>query len=131
MVVKEIAKLPITLDTAKILLLGVAFKKDVSDTRHSPAMKVAEFLRNEGIRFIHYYDPHVPEIEFMGETLQSQPELSEEMLVKYDVVVVTTNHTAFDYNLICSSSKVVVDTRNACKEVAHQYDNIILLGSGR
>ncbi len=128
MVVKEIAKQPISLHSAKVLLLGMAFKKDVNDLRHSPALKVAEILLNEGFEMVDYYDPYIPEIRILSNKLFSIKEVNPEVLKKYDVVVITTDHTIIDYNSVAEHSKVVIDTRNACK-AATKRDNIMLLGA--
>lgn len=130
MVIKEIAKQPLTLKDAKVLLLGVAFKKDVSDLRHSPALKVAENLMGEGIRNISYFDPYVPEISVKGKTMKSLKSINKKSLSKYDVVVITTDHTSFDLKLIAESGKSIIDTRNALKNI-RKRKNIILLGEGK
>ncbi len=130
MVVKEIAKQPIVLGEAKVLLLGMAFKRDVSDLRHSPALKVAEILLNEGIDNITYYDPYIPEIRINGTVFHSLEKLDPETLGKFDVVVITTDHSVFDFELIARSSKVVIDTRNALKNVKG-IGNVVLLGDGK
>ncbi len=130
MVLKEIARQPVTTSNARVLLLGMAFKKDVSDLRHSPALKVYEILKTEGVENISYYDPYIPEISMNSEKLISETELSAEMLKKYDVVVITTDHSVFDFKVIAENSKVVIDTRNACKEYQDR-GNIVLLGDGK
>ncbi len=130
MIVREIAKQPVTMDSANILLLGMAFKKDVDDLRHSPALKVAELLRLDGIHNVYYYDPYIPSIKVNGDELNSEKELSAELLKKFDVAVITTDHSVFDLELIVNSSKVVIDTRNALKDYKDR-DNIVLLGDGK
>ncbi|MEN6295339.1 MAG: UDP binding domain-containing protein, partial [Chloroherpetonaceae bacterium] len=130
MVVKEIAKQPITLKDAKVLLLGVAFKRDVDDLRHSPALKVAEILYNDGINNIEYYDPFIPDIKIKEIEKSSLPELTPELLKKQDIVIITTDHSDFDYEMIAKNSKVVIDSRNACKNVKDR-SNIVLLGEGK
>ena len=130
LIIKEIAKQPIAMREAKVLLLGMAFKKDVDDLRHSPALKVAELLEEEGISNINYYDPYIPEISINGRQIKSEKELSADVLSSYDVIVVTTDHSVYDLDLIAKHSKVIVDTRNAFKEFK-QRDNIVLLGEGK
>ncbi len=129
MVIKEIAKQEVTLKTAKVLILGMAFKKDVNDLRHSPALKVAELLMEEEITNISYYDPYIPEIELEGNIMKSEPKLTAALLGRFDIVLITTDHSVFDFELIAKSSKVVIDTRNACKNI--KSCNIILLGDGK
>ena len=63
MVLREVAHLPVTLKEAKILILGVAFKRDVDDLRHSPALKVMELLTEDGAENINYIDPYIPDLE--------------------------------------------------------------------
>lgn len=130
MTIKEIAKQPITLDNAKVLLLGMAFKRDVADLRHSPALKVAEILITEGIKQISYYDPYIPEIRINGHEFKSLNAIDKNTLAGFDVVVITTDHTAFDFKMIAESSKVVIDTRNALKK-QKGASNIVLLGDGK
>lgn len=130
MVIKEIAKQDVTIKTAKILILGMAFKRDVDDLRHSPALKVAELLYIDGIENIDYYDPYIPEIFVYNKQLQSLKEINPNVLSEYDIVVITTDHTIFDYEMIVKNSKVIVDTRNACKQFPNAT-NVVVLGAGR
>ncbi len=130
MVIHEIAKQDVTIKNAKILILGMAFKRDVDDLRHSPALKVVELLYQDGIQNIDYHDPYIPQITVLGKKLESIKEINSRVLSNYDIVVITTDHSVFDYNTIVKSSKVVVDTRNACKNVK-DADNVVLLGDGK
>ena len=130
MIEREIAKQPIMLKDAKILLLGMAFKKDVDDLRHSPALKVAELLFEDGIENVSYFDPYVPTVNLHGHDLKSRKTLTESYLKRHDVVVITTDHTVFDIEFIVKHSKVVIDTRNATKDIGAR-SNIVLLGEGR
>ena len=130
MVLKEIAKQPIALKDAKVLILGVAFKRDVDDLRHSPALKVAELLVNDGINNLDYYDPYIPNIKIKDASKTSLSNLDAITLQNQDVVIITTDHSSFDYEMIAKNSKVVIDTRNACKNVKER-SNIILLGEGK
>ncbi len=131
MIEREIARLPIALERARILVLGVAFKRDVDDLRHSPALKIMELLRSDGVRYLSYYDPYIPRVTVAGEELRSLPELSPRRLARYDIVVITTDHTCVDYELVCRHSRVVIDTRNACRAVANPRARVVLLGAGR
>jgi UDP-N-acetyl-D-glucosamine dehydrogenase len=130
MVIKEIAKQPITMNDAKVLMLGMAFKKDVDDLRHSPALKITELLFEDGIKNVDYYDPYISKLKVNNERMRSLESLTTDVLKSYDVVVVTTDHTVFDLVLIAASSKVIVDTRNAFKGFTKR-DNIILIGEGK
>ncbi len=130
MVIKEIAKQPITLDNAKVLIMGMAFKRDVSDLRHSPALKVAELLIDEGISNISYHDPYIPDITIKDKTYHSVAAPDADSLESYDIVLITTDHSIFDFELIAKHGKVVIDTRNALKNIKNK-ENIVLLGDGK
>lgn len=130
MVIKEIAKQPISSFDAKILIMGMAFKKNVSDLRHSPALKVFELLDLEKMKNIDYIDPYIPEVKVNGHSVKSIESLSPEVLQSYDIVLITTDHTAFDFDMVAKNSKIVIDTRNACKN-AENRNNIVLLGDGK
>ncbi len=95
-----------SLNGAKILVLGVAYKSDIGDTRESPAIKLIELLRRAGAE-VSYHDPHVPELR---EAELSSVELDPE---SYDCVVVVTAHSNVDYEDLIERSHVVVDLRNA------------------
>ncbi len=131
MIEREIARQPVTMEKAKILLLGMAFKRDVDDLRHSPALKVAELLLEDGMKNISYYDPYIPETEIHGKKVKSEKKLTPQMLEKFDIAVITTDHTSFDYEMIVKHSKVVIDTRNACKKVKGAKKKVRLLGEGK
>jgi len=96
---------------SKILILGVAYKKDIDDLRESPALKVIEILGQKGA-LISYHDPYINKIGVGDESFCSQP-LSEDVLREKDCVVVITDHSNVDYELIVEKSGLVVDTRNA------------------
>lgn len=130
MAIREIAKQDISLKSAKVLILGMAFKKDVDDLRHSPALKVAELLQKDFIGKIDYFDPYIPKINLNEIELESLTEINQIILKDYDLAIITTDHSVFDYELICKNSKVVIDTRNACKKISKR-DNIVLLGEGK
>lgn len=95
---------------ARVLLLGVAYKKDSDDVRESPALKVFERLIKKGA-IVSYFDPYVPEVR-NGVGVFRSVELSDEMLRNVDCVVVLTNHTGLPYEKIARLAPVVVDTRN-------------------
>ncbi|MBI4431964.1 MAG: nucleotide sugar dehydrogenase [Candidatus Omnitrophica bacterium] len=99
------------LKNAKILLLGVAYKRDVNDTRESPAFDVVRHLLDEGAQ-ISYSDPWVPEFQKM-----KSKKVTVDFLRKQDCVVVLTDHAAFDWRLIKKHSKILLDTRNASKGI--------------
>ncbi len=130
MIFREISMLPIAMKDANILMLGVAFKKDVDDTRHSPALRVMELLLMDNVRKLHYNDPWVPQVRVNGSTLKSK-KLTPALLEKMDVVVITTDHSDYDYDMIVKHAKVVVDTRNATHHVKGKKKHVTVLGDGR
>lgn len=96
---------------SKILMLGMAYKKDIDDVRESPALDVVKLLQVKGA-VVSYHDPFVQEVRLNGKTLNNS-ELTPELVAGADCVVITTDHTDFDYPMILENSRMVVDTRNA------------------
>ncbi|MAX65569.1 MAG: UDP-N-acetyl-D-glucosamine dehydrogenase [Halobacteriovoraceae bacterium] len=107
----------ITINGAKILVLGIAYKKNVDDMRESPSVFLMEKLRRRGAD-VSYSDPHVPVFPKMREHSfdLSSVELTPENLQSYDCVVLATDHAKFDYETIIKHSKFLVDTRGKFKE---------------
>jgi UDP-N-acetyl-D-glucosamine dehydrogenase len=130
MVFREVSLMPVSVRDAKILMLGVAFKRDVDDTRHSPALRVMELLFQDHVRNIIYNDPWVPSITVDGKRLRSQ-KLTPELVASVDCVVITTDHSAYDYDMIVKHAKHVVDTRNATRDVKGKNAHVTVLGDGR
>lgn len=97
---------------SKIVVLGVAYKKDVDDVRESPALDVISLLENRGAH-VSYHDFYVPKIRMEDDTYLHTSEFSAELLETADCVVVVTDHTAYDWKFILDHSALVVDTRNA------------------
>lgn len=120
-VLKKIAKAlngrKITVNGAKILVLGIAYKKNVDDMRESPSVILMEKLRDEGA-VINYSDPHVPVFPKMREHKfeLTSIELTPENLKAYDCVVLATDHAKFDYATIRECSNLIIDTRGKFKE---------------
>ncbi len=96
---------------SRILVLGVAYKKDIGDVRESPALDIIRLLQEKGADVV-YNDPHVPELELDGEPLWSV-DLTEEALRWSDCVVIVTDHSDYDWDWILRHARLVVDTRNA------------------
>ena len=103
---------------APVLVLGVAYKKDIDDVRESPALSIIDRLRAKGAD-VRYHDPYVAEVRFddahtqgSGEPLQSV-ELTDEELSAADCTLIVTDHSGVDYGRVCRLSKLIVDTRNA------------------
>lgn len=99
---------------SKVLVLGVAYKKDVDDMRESPAVQIIELLQERGA-VVDYNDPHVPTIPKMRdhELNMSSVELTEDTLKNYDCVLIATDHSKYDYEWLADVSNLIVDTRNA------------------
>ena len=111
---------------SRILLLGVAYKKDVDDPRESPSFELMDLLRSGGAQ-LSYNDPHVPHLPRMRQhdvpELHSVP-LTEDTLAAQDCVLIATDHSAYDYEFIVRHSQLVIDTRNATKHVQQGRERI-------
>jgi UDP-N-acetyl-D-glucosamine dehydrogenase len=115
-----------SLKGAKILVLGVAYKKDVDDNRESPGLKIIELLMGKGAEVV-YNDPHVPSFTKPRQydfAMKSVP-LTQECLGQMDAVVIATDHSAYDYPWIVLHARLVLDTRNATKNVTDGREKII------
>ncbi len=130
MVQREISMMPVTFQDAKIVILGAAFKRDVDDIRHSPALKVMELLLADGAKNIVYNDPFVPRVRVNNHSFESV-ELTKELVRSADCILITTDHTQYDYEMVVKNAKRVIDTRNATKNVRKGREKIVLLGDGR
>ncbi len=109
---------------SKLLILGVAYKRNVDDVRESPALDIIRLLRAKGAR-VAYSDPFVPRLDIgEGETLAS---VKPDRIGGYDAVVIVTDHAKFDYKAIVKQAKLVIDTRNATKGVKEGRGKIVKL----
>ena len=100
--------------SSKLMILGLAYKKDISDDRESPAYRIISILLSMGAK-ISYHDPFVPKIKRarqwpVGPELKSQP-LTRKTIAAQDAILIITDHTAVDYNLIAQHAKLIIDTR--------------------
>jgi len=118
--------LSITIKNSNILLIGMAYKKDIDDVRESPSLDIMGLLEEQGSN-ISFYDPFIPEIKWNGSIKKGYFNLMEINLNKYDAIVILTDHTNIDYDIIKKSNKLIIDTRNVYKN--EKDDNIIVLGS--
>ena len=98
-----------------ILILGVSYKKDVGDTRESPALDIIRLLEDNGAK-VDYHDPYVPDFQVDEESIKRSIQLTSKSIKKYCLVVVVTNHSCFDYKMIQDSAHLVFDTRNSFEE---------------
>ncbi len=113
------------LNGSKVLLLGAAYKKDIDDMRESPSLRLIELFEREGAE-VDFNDPYVPKLYKMRKydyTMESI-ELSAENLQKYDLVVLSTDHTDYDYQFIADNSKLILDTRNAFEKAGVKASHI-------
>ena len=113
------------LNKAKILVLGVAYKRNIKDIRESPALDVIKLLEDKGARVI-YNDPHVPQFIWEGKPFKSTP-LTAAVVKSCDLVIVVTDHHKFDYQWVVDHATAVFDTRNATHAVTRGRSKIELL----
>ena len=115
---------------SKILIAGVAYKRDIDDMRESPALDVMSILHDRGAD-VAYADPYVPEVhgrEWSGRFDIRSVDLTRGSIGRYDCVVIVTDHKAFDYDAIVAEAPLVVDTRNAIKQ---PHPHVFKLGAAR
>lgn len=114
------------LNGARILLIGAAYKRDVEDVRESPAIRIIQLLQ-ERLADVSYCDPHVPHLKtrHLERTLSAQP-LTPEVIESSDAVVIVTDHSAIDYEMILRHAKLVVDTRNATARWRQTNDRVLM-----
>lgn len=103
----------ISVTKASILIVGIAFKKNVGDTRNSPAIKVMELLSSR-VKKIYYNDPYVPKLKVAGTKYESVP-ITKEIVRKVDCVLILTDHSSYNYDEIIENAGLILDTRNAIK----------------
>ena len=112
---------------SKILILGVAYKKDVDDVRESPALEIMEILQAKGA-LLSYSDPYIPRLHKMRaydfSHMSSLP-LNEDVLKSQDLVLITTDHSSIDYQWVVDHASSIVDTRNATRRVTRGREKIV------
>ena len=112
---------------SKILILGVAYKKDVDDVRESPALEIMEILQAKGA-LLSYSDPYIPRLHKMRaydfSHMSSLP-LNEDVLKSQDLVLITTDHSSIDYQWVVDHASTIVDTRNATRHVTRGREKIV------
>ena len=112
---------------SKILVLGVAYKKDVDDLRESPSLKLLELLTEKGAE-LDYNDPYFAALHKMRHydfSHMRSVELTPERLASYDCVLIATDHSSYDYDAIAKHAKLVVDSRNATRRVKEHREKIV------
>ena len=115
-----------SLKGAKILVLGAAYKKDIDDPRESPSFKLMEILLERGAE-VDYNDPLIPELPSMRmyDIHRKSVELTAENLSKYDCVLISTDHSVYDWEVIAEHANLIVDTRNAMSNVTGHREKIV------
>jgi UDP-N-acetyl-D-glucosamine dehydrogenase len=112
---------------ARILILGVAYKKDIDDLRESPSLRIMQLLQQRGAK-VDYSDPYFPTLpktrhyNFGLSSVEPTPQV----LAKYDAVLIATAHSSFDYRAIVRHARLVVDTRNATRHLTEQREKIVM-----
>ncbi len=115
------------LNGSKILILGLAYKKDVGDTRESPAFRIIQLLEKKGAK-VDYNDPYVPVFPKTRKFNfhKTSVNLNKNIIKKYECVVIVTDHSCYDYEMIVKNAKAVVDTRNAIKNyLGKDFKNVV------
>ncbi|HIB33113.1 MAG TPA: nucleotide sugar dehydrogenase [Candidatus Marinimicrobia bacterium] len=112
---------------SKVLIIGVAYKKDVNDVRESPALDILQLLEESGVK-TDYFDPHVESIIWDGSTINSLEKLDGNAVSEFDACIIVTDHSNIDFELIRKHCSLIIDTRNVYHEKTGK--NIIRLGVG-
>ena len=115
-----------SLKGSKVLVLGLAYKKDIDDVRESPSLELIELLKKKGAK-VDYNDPYIPKTHKQRDydlKMKSKP-ISAAMLKSYDAVLIATDHSDYDYKFIVNNAKLVVDTRNATNNVKRGRNKIV------
>ena len=116
------------LNGAKVLLIGVAYKKNIDDMRESPSLVLIESLEKRGVK-VEFHDPFIPVIPLTREHAalagRKSVEVGADSLAEYDAVLIATDHDVVDYAVVVKHARLVVDTRNACARAGVLGDNVI------
>jgi UDP-N-acetyl-D-glucosamine dehydrogenase len=114
-----------SINGSKILILGMSYKKNIDDLRESPSLKLMDILHEKGAT-VDYNDPYIPELwhtrkyQFNYKSVNLIPE----NLQRYDAILISTDHSDYDWDLIVEHSKIIVDTRNATVNVKNNRNKI-------
>ena len=111
---------------SKICILGVAYKRDVDDARESPAFVIIELLQSRRAKFS-YHDPHIPHLprtRHFAVAMSSSP-LTPAFLAEQDCALIVTDHSACDYELVVRHAPLVIDTRNATRNVKQGREKVV------
>jgi UDP-N-acetyl-D-glucosamine dehydrogenase len=117
-----------SLNGSRVLVLGVAYKKDVDDLRESPSLKIMQLLQERGAQ-VDYNDPYFPALHKMRRydyTDRRSVALAPAAVAAYDCVVIATDHSQYDYQAIVDAAQIVVDTRNATRRITRNRERVVL-----
>ena len=116
------------LNGANVLILGVAYKKDIADWRETPALPIINLLNKQKavVNYVDKYIPMLPPNDVVNEPMFSV-DLTEETIKQADCVVIVTNHSSIDYQWVVDNAQLVVDTRNVTKTLKVNANNVIKL----
>ena len=112
------------LNGAKLLILGIAYKKDIGDIRESPALEVIRLILDKKAEFL-YHDPYIKDLALDDTEIYHSEPLTVALVESVDCVVILTDHTAIDYNWLVAHAQLIVDTRNATRSVKKGHEKII------
>jgi UDP-N-acetyl-D-glucosamine dehydrogenase len=113
---------------SRLLVLGVAYKKDVDDLRESPSLKIMQLLGERGAQ-VDYNDPYFAQLHKMRHydfSAMKSVDISPAVLSSYDCVIIATDHSSYDYSAIVEAAQLVVDTRNSTRRIARNRGKIVL-----
>ncbi|MGE0201788.1 MAG: nucleotide sugar dehydrogenase [Candidatus Melainabacteria bacterium] len=111
---------------SKVLLIGISYKKDIGDWRESPGIELIRLLDRDGVNLT-YHDPYVAAVSTEETGPMMSVALDAETLAEADCAIILTDHACFDYEAITAHSRVVIDTRNACKHLKQNRHKVVLL----
>jgi len=115
------------ISVSQILVIGVAYKKNVNDVRESPALDVMKLLENDGAE-LSFYDPYVSFVGLNGNRMMGMETLTKETLNNSDVVIIMTDHDQIDFQFVVENSNLIIDSRNVIKK---DHSHVIKLGVGK
>jgi len=116
------------LENSKILLVGMAYKKDIDDIRESPSLDIL-YLLNKNKSIVEYFDPYISEFFFKNRMNKTINKLNSKTINKFDAIIILTDHSIIDYKLIKDNASIIIDTRNAYP--SNNDKNIYRLGVGK
>ena len=112
-----------SLNGAKVLLLSVAYKKDIGDLRESPALEIVKKSEKERA-IVSYYNPYIPKFINNEKEYRSLKELNAKEIREKDIVLITTAHSKVDYRIVTKNAKAIFDARNAVKNGYKKYERL-------